>query len=144
MIAVFLFTLCLGLYVARNEVATTKASRIIIDGTATVVEVARTGEEQQKGLSGRPSLPEGKGMLFIFSHPDRYGFWMPDMHFAIDIIWIGPDWHIVDISPDVIPESYPNVFTPSIPARYVLEVPAGTASRYGWKTGDSVAFDGIP
>ena len=112
---------------------------VAIDGTTLAVEVVRTPAEQRQGLSGRPTLPEGKGMLFIFDHPDRYAFWMPDMHFAIDIIWIGSDGHIVDIASNVSPESYPKTFTPNKAAQYALEVPAGSASRHGWHIGDAAA-----
>lgn len=79
-------------------------------------------------------------MLFVFDRPDRYGFWMRDMHFAIDIVWIDNNWRIVDITHELTPESYPNTFAPSAPALYALEVPAGSALRYSWKVGDSVDF----
>lgn len=118
----------------------TPRSSVAIGDMTIMVEIARTSTEQKKGLSGRLSLSEGEGMLFVFDHLDRYGFWMPDMHFAIDIIWIDSDGHIVDITHDVTPESYPAVFTSSTPAQYALEVPAGSALRYGWKIGDNTEF----
>jgi hypothetical protein len=113
-----------------------------IDGVAVTVDLARTGAEREKGLSGRSMLPEEEGMLFVFDQPDRYGFWMWDMHFSIDIVWIDSNRRIVDITHDLTPESYPNVFAPSVPALYVLEVPAGTARRHAWKIGDHVEFNG--
>ena len=63
---------------------------------------------------------------------------MPNMRFAIDIVWIDADRRIVSIAHRVPPESYPTTYSPSAPALYVLEVPSGTAERYGWKTGDMV------
>ena len=113
---------------------------ITIGGATVVVEVARTSAEKEKGLSGRVSLPEGKGMLFLFDRPDRYGFWMPDMHFSIDIVWIGADWRIVDIAKEIPPESYPDVVVSDVDAQYVLEVPAGSIERYGWNVGDETEF----
>ncbi|MDZ4285370.1 MAG: DUF192 domain-containing protein, partial [Candidatus Sungbacteria bacterium] len=66
----------------------TNASEIIspppsveIDGTTIAVELATTSAAVAKGLSGRASLEQDRGMLFIFSRPDRYRFWMPNMHF---------------------------------------------------------------
>src|SRR4051812_34888171 len=50
--------------------------------------VAKSETERQKGLSGRKSLSQNQGMIFIFDHPDKYGFWMKDMLFPIDIIYI--------------------------------------------------------
>lgn len=111
------------------------SSTISGEGITYVVELAETKEEHALGLSGRTELDADMGMLFIFDQPGRYGFWMPDMHFPIDIIWIDADWRIVDISANVPPESYPKVFTPTSPAMYVLEVYAGNAAASGWEIG---------
>lgn len=101
------------------------------------VEIANSPDEWNRGLSGRQSLAEERGMLFIFPQPGTYAFWMPDMHFAIDIIWIGQDRRIVDISANVAPESYPERFMPSSPVQYVLEVNAGFAARNNIRIGDT-------
>ena len=133
----FLGVLFLWAYLVLAPVS---RSTVVIDGVAIAVQLARTPAEQEKGLSGRLALPDGEGMLFVFDRPDRYGFWMRDMHFAIDIVWIDNNWRIVDITHELTPESYPNTFAPSAPALYALEVPAGSALRYSWKVGDSVDF----
>ncbi len=114
---------------------------LAVASTTLSVEVARSDVEREKGLSGRAGLAPGKGMLFVFPVAEPYGFWMPNMNFAIDIIWIDADKKIVYIVPNATPESYPHVFAPPARALYVLEVPTGDAARYGWKAGDSV---GIP
>ncbi len=60
-------------------------------GSATfTVELATSSLAQARGLSYRPSLLDGHGMLFEFSKPSVQNFWMKDMNFAIDVIWIGP------------------------------------------------------
>lgn len=108
-------------------------------GSKTIVaEIVDTPTRREIGLSGRLSLPDGEGMLFVFPESDRYGFWMPDMHFAIDIMWLDADWHVVYIQENATPESYPAVFTPDTPARYVLEVPSGFAKQYGVEKGSQV------
>jgi|SRR3989338_4612398 len=110
-------------------------------GTSTImVEVVDTKEKRDKGLSGRERLPKGEGMLFVFEEPNFYTFWMPDMRFAIDIIWISSEKRVVDITPGVPPDSYPQLFSPEEPAQYVLEVPAGVVMKEGWGVGDSVQF----
>jgi len=109
--------------------------------TTIIVSIAETKEEHTRGLSGRENLDASTGLLFIFDQPDRYGFWMPDMYFPIDIIWIDADWRIVDIAESVPPDSYPKVFTPTTPALYVLEVNAGKASTWGWKIGTPLVFN---
>jgi len=102
-------------------------------GTTTMlVEIADTEAARVRGLSGRDKLVDGTGLLFVFDHADLYGFWMLDMKFPIDIIWFDEDWHIVDITSNVSPDSYPKVFAPRAKAQYVLEVPAGTVHRWGW------------
>jgi uncharacterized membrane protein (UPF0127 family) len=53
------------------------------------VELATTVIQQAKGLSGRTGLGENDGMLFLFNRPAIQSFWMKDMNFPIDIIWIG-------------------------------------------------------
>src|SRR5258706_11929428 len=70
--------------------------KIIIDGHSFDILVARTQEEQEKGLGERESLPSNMGMLFPFDHPYREGFWMKGMHFPIDIIYIKTN-HIISI-----------------------------------------------
>lgn len=104
------------------------------------VEVASTPPEKSRGLSGRESLPIGRGMLFVFEGPRRYSFWMKDMLFPIDIIWIGENKEIVDITYDARPESYPLHFQPRYPAQYVLEVKSGWAQSRGIQVGDDVEF----
>ncbi|MBI2474231.1 MAG: DUF192 domain-containing protein [Candidatus Taylorbacteria bacterium] len=101
------------------------------------VEVAMTGAETARGLGGRSSLLEGKGMWFVFPKPELYGFWMKDMNFPIDIIWFDENANIVAIRSNVRPETYPEVFYPSVKALYVLEVPAHFAEKHGFNIGDS-------
>jgi uncharacterized membrane protein (UPF0127 family) len=105
-------------------------------------EIADTPERQQRGLSGRPALPAGRGMLFLYPEPALRGFWMPDMHFDIDILWIR-EGRIVHVEPDVphvASEPLP-VYRPAEPADTVLEVAAGTARRLGWRVGDAVQIE---
>lgn len=140
LLALLLFALFAG---RTHEPLLERTQALTVAGTEIAVEIRSTPEERAQGLSGRPTLPEGHGMLFVFEEAGKYGFWMPDMHFAIDIVWIGADRRIVDIARDVSPESYPATFTPKADALYVLEVPAGTASRFGWQAGD-VALMPLP
>ena len=79
-------------------------------------------------------------MLFIFERSGRYGFWMKEMRFAIDIVWIGEDLRIVHIAADVTPETYPEVFKPPEAARYVLEMPAMSMREMGARPGTTVTL----
>jgi uncharacterized membrane protein (UPF0127 family) len=90
------------------------------------------------GLSGHAPLAEDEGMLFIFDEASVYPFWMKDMLFPIDIIWIDANSRISYIESAVTPDTYPKVFAPDAPALYTLEVKSGTAERLGFKIGDAV------
>jgi len=117
--------------------------RVRLGGTTVKVEIADTQDEQTLGLSGRESLLDGHGMLFVFKELSEHMFWMKDMKFPIDIIWISENFKIVDIKENATPESYPDVFLPTEKARYVLEVQAGFFASHRLKLGDKVRIDGL-
>ena len=117
-------------------------SSVRIAATEIAVEIATSSAAVQKGLSGRSSLGENRGMLFIFGRPDVYHFWMPDMRFPIDIIWID-NGQVVDADENVSPKFdplRPIFYTPGHPVRYVLEVNAGFMKRKNIRIGDPVTF----
>lgn len=103
-------------------------------------EVARTPDALHQGLSGRSSLDDDRGMLFVFERPDTYCFWMKDMKFNLDIVWLDDTKRVVFIERDIAPDTYPNTLCPDRPARYVLEVNAGLSRRAGVQVGDQVSF----
>lgn len=99
--------------------------RIWVGGAPVDVVLADTPEERVRGLSGTPNLGAGEGMFFVFENDGFYRIWMKDMRYAIDILWIEEDGTIIHIEENVTPDTYPKQFTSRVPARYVLEVPAG-------------------
>lgn len=110
---------------------------VIGDGLRVQVTVASTDATREKGLSGREGLRPDEGMLFLFDHPYTYGFWMKDMKFPIDILWIS-DGTIVDMTTDAavpVPGQELPLYFPRIPVDKVLEVPAGFAKDHGLRTG---------
>ncbi|MDO8569729.1 MAG: DUF192 domain-containing protein [bacterium] len=109
----------------EGQIQTIKIGEISIQ-----VEIVDTPETREKGLSGREALPEGTGMLFIFDSPAQYGFWMKDMDFAIDIVWVDGESRVIGIEREVLPNTFPQTFYPNQPIKYVLELPAGSANRY--------------
>ena len=111
-------------------------SEVQIGNVKLTVEIADSQEERERGLSERASLDDDKGMLFIFKNPGRYGFWMKDMSFPIDIIWIDESWKIVDIKTNVSPATYPKSFFSVRSAKYVLETNAGFVNKNNIKLGD--------
>lgn len=125
----------------RSEQAATARSEshavvTLANGTQVKAELARTPAEQHRGLSGRTSLVEGEGMLFLYPHESTVlGFWMPDMLIALDIIWLNSKFEVVTIKENATPESYPEIFYPTAPAQYVLEVPSGWTAQQGVQVG---------
>lgn len=115
-------------------------TQLTIGATTLAVDVADTDEERVQGLSGRPSLAEGTGLFFVFEEDSAWGIWMKDMRFPIDIIWADASGTIVTIAHEVSPETYPEVFMPTAPARYVLEVPAGYAKKAGIAEGQKIVI----
>ena len=101
--------------------------------------MVKTFGERALGLSGRESL-EG-GMWFVFPEADYYSFWMKDMKFPIDIIWVSDDFEIVDIKENVSPDSFPETFRPKAKALFVLEVPAGFSKTHQIHIGGKVSLE---
>lgn len=102
--------------------------------------IADTPALREKGLSGRSGLAPDEGMLFVFPADRKYGFWMKDMRFPIDILWLSSAGAILDMRTNVSPDGYLAVFEPRAPARFVLELPAGFADAYTVRVGDTVRF----
>ncbi|MCR4306388.1 MAG: DUF192 domain-containing protein [Candidatus Yonathbacteria bacterium] len=120
--------------------ATPKPSSVFVGETEVFVEVADTREKRTLGLSGKEALGEKNGMLFIFGKSGLYSFWMKEMRFSIDIIWIDESFHVADITEEISPESFPDMFRPAVPIRYVLEVPAGFIKKQNVTKGEKITF----
>ncbi len=104
------------------------------------VSVADIQTSRARGLSGRSGLAADEGMLFVFPEDGKYAFWMKDMHFPIDIIWLAADGGVVYMAQNVSPDSFPQTFRSNVLARYVLELPAGYAKEYNITIGDRATF----
>ena len=110
------------------------------------VDIASTPEEKRIGLSGREGLGPMSGMLFLYESGKPYQFWMKDMLFAIDIVWIAPDCTVGDITHEVqppragAPDSEVLRASPSVEAAHVLEIVAGASRELGLAIGDPVRF----
>jgi len=127
----------------REEATTTSGTfsepvAMQVGDVALSVAVADTPKDRARGLSYRTDLGEADGLLFVFDEPKRPGFWMREMRFAIDIIWISAEGRVSGIHPELAPETYPETFRPEAPVQYVLEVPSGYAAEQGITVGDRV------
>ncbi len=111
---------------------------LVIAETSIKIEVADSKSEREKGLSDAEYIDNDHGMYFIFDEPDYHGIWMKNMKFPIDIIWISEGQQVVHIEQAVSPKTFPKVFEPKKPAKFVLEVDSGFVRRNGIKLGDLV------
>jgi uncharacterized protein len=103
------------------------------------VEVARSGEEQARGLMFRESLPRGTGMIFPFKPPRPASFWMKNTLIPLDMIFVRADGSIAMIAAETVPHSLQPVGT-SEPVAAVLEIAGGEAARLGIVEDDKVVW----
>ena len=117
-----------------------------IGGNTLFVEVAETSMQQTKGLSGKRKLAENEGMIFVYPYPQQPTFWMYDMKFPIDILWVN-ERSIIGIEKNVSPESG----TPALRLRRykapsaitsVVEVQAGWSEKHNITQGSNVEYWG--
>ena len=140
-ISIFLLLLLIIVFIFISNKTRHHLTYLTIDNKKFTVDIAKTKTEQAKGLAVYNTLPKDKGMLFPFDSPDYYAFWMKDMKFSIDIIYINKN-KIVDIfsnvpSPKTSNEALP-VYRPKNLSDMVLEINAGLSKKYNFKTGDLV------
>ena len=117
--------------------------RVVLGGKTFSVEVAETSAEHELGLMFRDSMPADHGMIFIFQDESPRSFWMKNTRIPLDIMYFDRDLRMVSISADTPPckvvycPSYPSV----APAKYVLELNAGSAASLGVGVGDQLTLD---
>ncbi|MEI6690777.1 MAG: DUF192 domain-containing protein [bacterium] len=114
---------------------------LTIGNSYLTVEVANNSKSWEKGLSGRQQLADGTGMFFIFPYEHIPLFWMKDMTFPIDIIWI-KDQQIVDFTLNAPVPTGANkpTYSPRSPVNRVLEVPTGYIESHDLQIGDNVTL----
>jgi uncharacterized protein len=118
---------------------------IKIGDIAMLASVATSAAARAHGLSDTTELPADITKLFIFETSSRWGFWMKDMNYAIDMIWLDDLGKVVYVVASATPESYPGTtFVPPTVARYVLETVPGFAYAHGIATGTQVTLPTIP
>ncbi|KND50495.1 MAG: hypothetical protein AB202_02460 [Parcubacteria bacterium C7867-007] len=101
-------------------------------------EIVSSEKDRAQGLSGRKNIKPDYAMLFVFETDGSYGIWMKGMLVPLDILWLSDNGTIVTLEQNVEPSSYPHVFYPDMPVRYVMEMRAGQAAARGWTVGTTV------
>jgi len=119
------------MYVFRSE----KSVLNLPEKTISLI-VVDSNPERERGLSGREKLADDSAMLFVFDAVDDHTFWMKEMKFPIDIIWLDETFKVVHIESDVSPATYPEIFSSPEKSRYVLETNAHFSRENNIKIGD--------
>lgn len=130
---------CAGEEIRTNENLPLSATLNLENGQEIKLRVADNDQERTLGLSRMRSLPKDQGMLFIFDQPGMYSFWMKDMHFPLDIIWLkkesDQEYRIVSVQENITPDTYPQTFSSQEYVDAVLEINKGSASVYNLVSG---------
>jgi uncharacterized membrane protein (UPF0127 family) len=130
--------------VPANPIERENISSVSFGDKTVSVELARTESEMARGLSGRDFLPRDKGMLFLLPTPAKPVFWMKDMFFPLDMVWIR-DGHVVGVDENLSVENVPDdkltEYSPPSDVDSVLEVNAGVAKDLGITVGSSVVYN---
>jgi uncharacterized protein len=128
---------------AASGLAPRWATAVLPSGASFSLEVAADEASRARGYMYREEIGAREGMLFLFERSDYHPFWMRNVKFPLDILWLDRSLRVVHIAPDVPPcpaeGDCPSV-VPSRPARYVLEFRAGTARAEGLRTGDRITL----
>ena len=117
---------------------------VTVNGLVLVTDISVTNEQRTKGLSEKDDLAENEAMLFVFGSEAKHTFWMKDMKFPIDIIWIDSDKTIVHIEHNLQPCASGvlcTTYKPTDDSLYVLETVGGFAEKYGIVKGTRVEFE---
>lgn len=122
-------------------------AEIELRGKIFMVEIADTEAKKERGLGKRERLEPDQGMYFPFATANHWVFWMKDMRFPIDMIWIR-DGKIVDIDASIPVSKLENLnletYSPVDPADAVLELNAGAAQAIGARIGDELVLRALP
>jgi uncharacterized membrane protein (UPF0127 family) len=132
---------------AENKTQVSEAGLALVpleirSGTRThrfTVEVARTSEQQQRGLMYRPTLAPDAGMIFPFDDPRPASFWMKNTMIPLDMLFVRSDGTIASIAVNTVPYSLDPV-SEGEPVAAVLEIAGGRSVELGIEAGDQVAW----
>ncbi|MBI4197815.1 MAG: DUF192 domain-containing protein [Chloroflexi bacterium] len=122
-----------------GEQAASAPQTATANGFSFRLEVADTDEARRQGLSGRASLAQDAAMLFVFPQEAYWSFWMKEVAFPLDLVYINGDGFIVSVhtmDPQLgVPESQLKRYASPQPAKYALEINGGLATALGLEPG---------
>ena len=130
---------------SQPTVADIGTSLIVMpNGEEVRAEVVYHRTDLVRGMKFRDSLPEGRGMLFVYGKPGLYPIWMYEVKVPLDVVWLDKNRNVVQLihqsPPCPGPREACNYYGGQFQALYTLELPAGSAKRYGLRPGATLKF----
>jgi len=122
---------------------------LVVKGQRFLTEVARTPQEQARGLMYRQSLAKDRCMFFLYEEDGYHSIWMKNCLISLDVVWVKADGTVAEMAQNVPPvspmwtgpdEQIPTYGGKAV-ARHFVELPSGTLRRLGVKTGDRIGWD---
>lgn len=105
------------------------------------LQLAATDASRQNGLSGKDSMSDTEGMLFVFDGAGKQCMWMKDMKFSLDMVWVDQNKTITHLEKNVSPNSYPESFCGGDRDKYVVELNTGIVERANLFVGKKLNID---
>lgn len=127
---------------ATIQACAAKGPSVDLKGQTYSIEIAENDATREHGLMDRPSMPLDHGMLFIFQDDAPRAFWMKNCKFAQDMLFFDAERKLISVQHDVpacTADPCPS-YSSGAPARYVLELNAGQASKLGLTPGDELTI----
>ncbi len=144
LIGIFILIVTITAVLIVYETLPTPAPTASFGGMSLRLDYATTSTSRERGLGGRANVAEDYGMLFVFPAAGKYGFWMKDMLVPIDIFWLDDKGQVIAIEQEVATSTYPDVFYPPVPIKYVLETAAGFAHTHHVSIGTPLVLQKFP
>ena len=119
---------------------------VVAKGQKFLAEVARTQQEQMRGLMYRQSLARDRCMIFLYDEDGEHRIWMKNCLISLDVVWVREDGTVVETSENTPPCSPVRgddcpTYGGTVPARHFIEFPAGTLRRIGLHRGDHLGWN---
>jgi len=136
LILLLILVLFLGVFQKKKQ------SQVCFGDYCFGVEISKSPIQKAKGLMFRDKLEENQGMLFVFEAEKKHSFWMKNVSFPLDIIWLGANKKVVFVSHDAQPckDLKCLAIQPTTNAKYILEINGGLANKIGLKIGSQLIF----
>lgn len=146
-IAILLAIIAFFFYITHYYHRKPAATEISVGSSTIYAQIADTENKRSLGLSYTPKIDDNAGMLFVFEDSAPRNFWMRDMYFDLDIIWLDENKQVVGFFEHVSKDTYNHknpeeskIYHSPDNVKYVLEVNSGTIERLKIKTGDTLHF----